>query len=842
MVIHMILNKRLLRDLKKNFLRYFAIFIVIVISMYVVVGMAGAAQTVINGVEQHAKDNAVEDGQFTVFQPLSDADKSEISDMGVEIEEHFYLDFDYQDSTLRLYTNRESIDKFEKDTGVNVSEDNQILLEKHYCEANDVEVGDTIQIGGMDLEVVGIGSTPDYDDVLQNMTDASADAEVFGTAFVSVATYDELLKSGLAKGTETYEYAYQCDGEELEDDFRQLLSDFTFQIDAIEDKIAYDYFHQAEEKKDDFTDAISEMIDSSDELKKASDSLTEAVEPLGVMAGSVTEASGDLSEAAEKLKDGAEELDASYQTFSEEYLNFSYSNLKTFTSADVNPRINASADDIVVNKSGALVAGVIITILIAYILSVFVTNSIEQECKVIGTLYSLGYEKRELLFHFLIIPSLVALIGGAVGTVLGMLSIPSQIEESTMYFSYPELATEYPAYLIIYGAVVPFVMSIVVNLLVINKKLSNTPLSMLRKQHSLEHGKEFSLKNVKFITQFRFKLFFREIRSNITIALGIFLSLLLVMLAMCIFSALTTIVDETERDVKFNYLYYLSFPEEEVSYDAESAYMEQLNKEIYGYDMSVSILGIHKDSEYFPYDIETKKNELYVSTSVAEKYGLKEGDDYQLTDEVADISYNFKVTKVVDYAPGLFVFMELDSMRELFDKDEDYYNVLLSEDELDIDTGRIYSVNTSDNIITASKIFMKLMKKLIYVLIFASVLIFVVVMYLMVKMVIERQANNISMFKMFGYNGSEISSLYLRNNVYTVIVSTLVFIPITRWIILKIYPYLVANRSVGFNLSFTWDKYAFIVGLVLVSYVIAYVLAKFRLRKISLVEVLKDVE
>ena len=137
---------------------------------------------------------------------------------------------------------------------------------------------------------------------------------------------------------------------------------------------------------------------------------------------------------------------------------------------------------------------------------------------------------------------------------------------------------------------------------------------------------------------------------------------------------------------------------------------------------------------------------------------------------------------------------------------------------------------------------MKLKQSFIYVLIFASDILFVLVMYLMVKMIIERQTTNISMFKVFGYTKSEISKLYMRNNLYTVLVSAALFIPLSRYIIVKIYPFMVANRAVGFNLSFSLEVYLFILGLIMVSYFLSYIFAKIKLNKISIQEMLKDRE
>lgn len=69
-----ILGRRVFRDLKSNFLRYFALFMLMVMGMYMIVALVGAAETIIQGVEQGWQDNYLEDGQFGVFVPLQDSE------------------------------------------------------------------------------------------------------------------------------------------------------------------------------------------------------------------------------------------------------------------------------------------------------------------------------------------------------------------------------------------------------------------------------------------------------------------------------------------------------------------------------------------------------------------------------------------------------------------------------------------------------------------------------------------------------------------------------------------------------------------------------------------------
>ena len=105
-----VLNKRILRDLKHNIWRYLALFLLIVVGMYIVIAIVGAANTIITGTELKAEENKVEDGQFSVFIPLTEAQEQELCDAGISLERMFSVDLSQEDdSVIRVFANREEM-------------------------------------------------------------------------------------------------------------------------------------------------------------------------------------------------------------------------------------------------------------------------------------------------------------------------------------------------------------------------------------------------------------------------------------------------------------------------------------------------------------------------------------------------------------------------------------------------------------------------------------------------------------------------------------------------------------------------------------------------------------
>ena len=120
---------------------------------------------------------------------------------------------------------------------------------------------------------------------------------------------------------------------------------------------------------------------------------------------------------------------------------------------------------------------------------------------------------------------------------------------------------------------------------------------------------------------------------------------------------------------------------------------------------------------------------------MAEKYGLKKGDVFVVEDEEAKMHYAFTVHDITQYATSFYIFMDIDCMREMFGEDEDYYNQVFSDKELDIPTGRLYGVTTKQDIENSADVFIQQMMPMVVMMTVASSLIFAVLVLLVIHTV-----------------------------------------------------------------------------------------------------------
>lgn len=583
-----------------------------------------------------------------------------------------------------------------------------------------------------------------------------------------------------------------------------------------------------------------------DSLKEAKDTLAD-LEDFREGIIDYTDAVDEIADGSRELRDGVQELQDETDDMIEEYFTFDIDNLTQFLIAADNPRIDAAAGDVIINRFAGILAGIILMILFTYVISVFVIHNIEKESSVIGALYALGVTRGQLLFHYLLNPMLIAFLGGVVGCILGFSKYGTgwQMGDSIAYYSLPPMRIVTPGYLLFYSLIMPPVTAVVVNYLVINKKLKCTALSLLRNEQTAGKAgriQNMNLGNMKFLLRFQIRQMLREIRSAFAVVIGMFICLLILIMSIDCAVLCINFGNACLEETKYAYMYTYKYPTEDVPEGGTPAYVENLKREAYGYNLDVTVLGIDDDNPYFPIVTADKKNEIVISSAAAQKFGVKAGDKLVLSDEVNERDYAFTVKNIVNFTSGVYVFLNRDVMQELFDQEDDYYNVVFADHALDIDNGRLYATVSKENVEESSQIFTDMMGPMVVMLVAISALIFMIVMYLMMKVMIDRSAFSISLMKVFGYRRREIRRLYLDGNFYVILLGALICVPLAKWSMDLVYPYCIANVAIGMDLKFTPQIYIMIYGGILLCYMVINFLLVGRLNKLVPAEVLKNRE
>ena len=514
----------------------------------------------------------------------------------------------------------------------------------------------------------------------------------------------------------------------------------------------------------------------------------------------------------------------------------------TFIPRYQNQAINFTGEDIGSDTEMMKWFEYIVIVILAFIFAVTISNTLTKEASVIGTLRASGYTKRELLIHYISLPVIVTFVASIVGNILGYTYF-KDMGAQLYYDSYSltKYETIWNADAFVLTTVVPLIIMLVVNLLVVNNKLKLSPLRFLRHDLSRSRRKKaVKLPHWKFMTRFKTRVILQNIPGYVVMLIGIYFAQVLMMFGLM----LNPLLEHYQDDVLDNMLaahQYVLDSQVETSVDSAETYCVKTLKTTGDIDDEIMVYGIHEDSRYFPKKL--KDGDVLVSDGYADKYRLSDGDEIKLKENYGDDIYKFKLTGSVKYPSTLAIFMTEDDFRQTFGLDEGYFTGYFSDEELTDISDHVVSEITKDDLIKVSRQLKKSMGSMFYIVIAFSLLMFMLLVYLLTKLIVERNTISISMVKILGYDGREIGKLYLSSTTIMVAVVTVIDILLSYVSLKVIYRAMLTEMLSGW-LPIYMAPWIFPLMFVLsfACYLVIALMQMKKIKKIPMDEALKNVE
>lgn len=432
----------------------------------------------------------------------------------------------------------------------------------------------------------------------------------------------------------------------------------------------------------------------------------------------------------------------------------------------------------------------IIVVIIAFIFAITTSNTIAKEAGVIGTLRATGYTKWEIVRHYLTLPMLVVFAGAVVGNILGY-TVLKDYAASAYYGSYslPTYVTLWNPQAFINTTVIPIIIVFIIDLLMLTRKLSLSPLQFIRHDLSRRKKKKAFRLNTKIgiMKRFRLRVLFQNMPNYIMMVIGALLGNVLVMFGLVLGPVLDNYQQEITSNLLADHQYLLKAQVETENKDAEKFSATTL-KTIEGALKSeeITVYGIAKNSRYV--DLALSDNEVYISNAYSEKHGIKAGDEITLREQFGSKEYNFRVGGIYYYPSTLTVFMDKDAFNEKFDCDKDYFTGYFSKSEIsDIDDIYIATEITVDDLTKVSRQLTRSMGNMMNIFVVFGVIMYVLIIYLLSKIIIEKNAQSISMTKILGYRNSEINGIYIATTAIVTVVTLLVTIPLSDYLLGQLF-------------------------------------------------------
>lgn len=794
------LRKRLLRELKSEFGKYAVIFLLLAGTISFVSGFLVADGSMLKAYNDGFTKYNIEDGNFQTKKKMNKAQERLVQEFGITVYDNFYTERSLSnDTTLRVFENRSEVNTVCLMEGKMPESEDEIAIDRMYADNNNLKVGDTISEKSGKME---IADDADSENNAENSTDETTGGRSWKiVGLVALPDYSCLFSDNNDTMFDAVKFGVAIIPKGGLDAFST-------------DDLVYDYSWKYDTKPADDT----EEKDMSEDL--------------------MSDLNGEVA-------------------------------LQSFIPQYQNQAIHFTGDDMGSDRTMIIALLYIVIAILAFVFGITISNTISKEASVIGTLRASGYTKNELIRHYMAMPIIVTAISAVIGNILGY-TVLKKVCAGMYYGSYslPTYETIWSADAFVLTTIVPIIIMLVINYVVLWKKLQLGPLKFLRRDLSGKKQRKIVPLSPKlpFFSRFQIRVLFQNMSNYVVLFIGIIFANMLLMFGLIFPSILNHYQESIPKQMICNYQYMLQVPIEAMDEEHKLESMIQMllfskavetdNEDAekfsaYSLEQSMStgkkdgvtIYGVADNSRYIPIDFSDNVSNVYISSAYAEKYDLVIGDAISLKEPYGDDVYEFTVEGIYPYEAGIAVFMPQKELNQTFDLGDDYFCGYLSDTEItDIDDKYIGSVIDVDALTKVSRQLMVSMGSMMYLVDGFAIVMFVVLIYLLSKIIIEKNAQSISMVKILGYTNREISRIYLMSTSVVVTAFLLISLPIET-VLMKVIIKIVMQSMTGW-ISFYLDPKIYVEMFVLgiCSYAVVAMVEYRRIRKVPMDTALKNVE
>lgn len=528
--------------------------------------------------------------------------------------------------------------------------------------------------------------------------------------------------------------------------------------------------------------------------------------------------------------------------------------IKDFLPAYANQAITFTTTDMGSDKAMGGVLLYILVAVLAFVFAVTIRNTIQKEAPVIGTLRAAGYTRGELIRHYLAMPVIVVLLSAGVGNLLGYTAFKFTVVD--MYYnsySLPAYHTVFSTEAILKTTILPVIIMFAVNLLVISLSLRKSPLAFLRSDLSgFQKKRSLHLRMFSFMKRFKIRVFLQNIPGYAVLFVGILFVSLLLSMAVGLPDTLDYYKSHASEMMTAKYQTMLTSWEDDDGHvittgtkDAEPFGSQTLIRKSSLNDEEVSAFGIQKNSSYVSipsYRYSKREPAVYISKAYGDKYGVSAGDTIRLHAQFTEESYRFRVKGIYEKNTwSIAVYMPISQYREVFDLERKEFSGFFSDRKIkDIPDKYIATTLTQDSITRLCDQLDHSMGSYMVYFQYICVIVAAILMYLLTKLIIERNENAISMTKILGYHTKEIASIYLTPTTIAVLAFDLIGTFLGAWAMKYAWDIIMLQMEGWYDFTMTGAGYAKIFLFILIGYVIVMILDFLRIRKIPMGLALKN--
>ena len=492
-----------------------------------------------------------------------------------------------------------------------------------------------------------------------------------------------------------------------------------------------------------------------------------------------------------------------------------------------------------------------------------IMRMVDEQRIEIGTLFSLGYSKKDIWLKYFVYAMVPTICGTIIGVISATLILPPIIFNAyKMTYIIPNIILVFKwDYLLIAIGVATFCTTLSTTFSLL-KLLKEPPANLLRPKNMKSGNKilleYFGLLWNRFSFNWKMTLrnLFRFKRRTLITILGIAGCSGLMLTCLGINSSINKLNDKQEELSIYDGL--VVFKDEESvkkldNLELDYIRVNQFLVKIEGDDTDINMIVF--DGEIDPFiklrnsktktDYVLNRDDIIISEGVAKKLELNIGEEITVIDN-QNKEYKIKITKITENYIYNYIYISKDNYEVLFGDInlnmalfntnylKDTKDQLLNDDDVMLlnireDNSKVISNSLSN------------MSFIVAIMIFSSAILGIVVLYNLSNINITERAKELCTFKVMGFTNLEVNNYINRENYICTFFGIILGIVIGKYFEEYILGIIKSN-----NIYFIRDFniYSFLLGIALtiVFTVLVNILLYFKIKRLNMVDAMKSVE
>ncbi len=489
-----------------------------------------------------------------------------------------------------------------------------------------------------------------------------------------------------------------------------------------------------------------------------------------------------------------------------------------------------------------------ILILTCILTGIVMWRMLKREAVIIGTLYALGYKKREIMKHYLLYPLAISLLGGVLGTILGTITLRPMITYYVSYFNIPVSSLSFNINYVIISILLPVVFLIICSYFVVNKSLKNSPVELMR------GGKEknkvgfiertVKLDKLSFNTKFKLRELLRSIPRSAFLLLGIIMATMLLLMGFAAKSSMDYLIkDSFSEAFKYNYQYVFNSvqngkPEKGEAFSEIPFALKSDNK------LTFTVYGVSPDSQYISFKNKAgnvlKSGKVIITKPLADKLNIKPKDTVKVINRLDSKEYSITVDSIAETYIGQYIYIPLDKLNDMLKFPSGSYTGLWSTERIDIPENKLLAAITVEDMRNAFNTMTQPLQAVIGGIAFMSFIIGLIVIYVVTSLTIDENKENISLMKVLGYRKKEIYSLILNSSSFIVVIGYILGVPLLLASMRALFKSITKDMSVSFPVTINYIYVLIGFVIIYLTYELSKLLSRRKINRISMAEALKS--